>query len=103
MASYIRRRKFLATLGGAAAWPLAARAQQPAMPVIGLLDPRSPDAMADRLRAFRLGLKDVGYVEGENVTIIYRFAEDQNDRLPELAAELVRMNVHRYCSPAPTR
>jgi putative tryptophan/tyrosine transport system substrate-binding protein len=63
------------------------------MPVIGLLDPRSPDAMADRLRAFRLGLKDVGYVEGENVTIIYRFAEDQNDRLPELAAELVRRQV----------
>src|SRR5262245_44310138 len=63
------------------------------MPVIGLLDPRSPDAMADRLRAFRLGLKDVGFVEAENVTIIYRFAEDQNDRLPELAAELVRRQV----------
>src|SRR6266542_3149113 len=62
-------------------------------PVIGLLDPRTPDAMADRLRAFRLGLKDVGYVEGENVTIIYRFAEDQHDRLPELAAELVRRRV----------
>jgi ABC-type uncharacterized transport system substrate-binding protein len=93
MASYIGRRKFLATLGGAAAWPVAARAQQAAMPVIGLLDPRSPDAMADRLRAFRLGLKDVGYVEGENVTIIYRFAEDQYDRLPELAAELVRRRV----------
>jgi len=93
MASYIARRKFLATLGGAAAaWPLAARAQQP-MPVIRLLDPRSPDAMADRLRAFRLGLKDVGYVEGENVTIIYRFAEDQFDRLPELAAKLVRRRV----------
>ena len=63
------------------------------MPVVGLLDPRSHDAMADRLRAFRLGLKDVGYVEGENVTIIYRFAEDQFDRLPELAAELVRRRV----------
>src|SRR5215468_8880046 len=79
MASHIERRKFLATLlgGAAAAWPFAARAQQPTMPVIGLLDSRSPDAMADRLRAFRLGLKDVGYVEGENVTIIYRFAENQ--------------------------
>jgi putative ABC transport system substrate-binding protein len=89
-----RRREFITLFGGAAAaWPLAARAQQPALPVIGLLDPRSPDAMRDRLRAFRLGLKDVGYVEGENVTIIYRFAEDQNDRLPELAAELVRRRV----------
>src|SRR5262249_25841268 len=93
MASHIARRKFLATLGGAAAWPLAARAQQPAMPVIEFLDPRSPDGMTDRLRAFREGLKDGGYVERENVAIEYHWAENQPDRLPELAAELVRRQV----------
>jgi putative ABC transport system substrate-binding protein len=98
----MRRREFISLLGSIAVWPLAARAQQPTMPVIGLLDPRSPDAMADRLRAFRLGLKDVGYVEGENVTIIYRFAEDQNDRLPELAAELVRRQVTVIAASATT-
>jgi putative ABC transport system substrate-binding protein len=94
MASYIERRKFLATLGGAAAtWPLAARGQQPAMPVIGFLDSRSPDVVLERLRGFRQGLKDNGFVEGDNVTIVYRWAENQFNRLPELAAELVRRQV----------
>src|SRR5262245_2285734 len=90
----MRRRDFLGAVVGSATWPLAARAQQSAMPVIGFLDIRSPDTlMEDRLRAFRQGLKDTGYVERENVAIEYRWAENRADRLPELAAELVRRQV----------
>jgi len=90
----MRRREFITLLGGAATWPLVASAQQPAMPVIGLIDIRSPDTlMEDRLRAFRQGLKDTGYVERENVAIEYRWAENQTDRLPELTAELARRQV----------
>jgi putative tryptophan/tyrosine transport system substrate-binding protein len=91
----MRRREFIGFLGSSlAAWPLAARAQQPAMPVVGLLDTRSADAISERLRAYRQGLKEGGYIEGENVAIVYRFAENQGDRLPELAADLVRRQVN---------
>src|SRR6516164_4157352 len=94
MASYIARRKFLAALGGvAAAWPLAAQGQQAAMPVIGYLNSGSPESDAPRLTGLRRGLNESGYVEGRNVVIEYRWAGNQADRLPALAADLVQLPV----------
>ena len=89
----MRRREFMTLLGGAATWPLAARAQQPAMPVVGLLSATSPEANADVVHALRQGLKNVGYVEGENVAIEYQWGKNQIDKLPTLAANLVRQQV----------
>src|SRR6185312_13230171 len=89
----IGRREFIIGWGAAVAWSIGVQAQQLAMSVVGFLHPTSPDTNAERLRAFRQGLKDTGYVEGENVAIDYRWAENQLNRLPALAAELVRQQV----------
>ena len=89
----IRRREFIAGLGSAAAWPVVARAQQPVVPVIGLLTDQSADGVKNFTVAFVQGLKETGYIEGQNVVLEYRWAENQVDRLPTLAADLVRRRV----------
>ena len=90
----IRRREFIAGLGGAAAWPIGARAQQPAMPVVGFLSAQSAELdYKDTTIPFLQGLKEAGYVDGQNVAVEYRWAENQYDRLPTLAADLVRRRV----------
>src|SRR5262245_30029048 len=102
MTRSMRRREFVGLIGGAAAWPLAARAQQPAMPAIGYLGAGAPEASANRVVAFRKGLSEMGYVEGRNLVIEYRWASNDTDRLSESLADLVRRRVAVVVIPAYT-
>src|SRR5262245_62567967 len=102
LSRHTRRREFITLIGSAAAWPLAARAQQSAMPVVGFVYPGVPELSAGVVAAFRKGLNDTGFIEGPNVTVEFRFADNDNARLPELVGDLVRRGVAVIATPAST-